>query len=235
MMNFNADADREKRKLRVLMTGFRPFNNEKINPSFEAVKRVAPSEKIELIRMELPVSYEKAPEILRESVRKYRPDAVICVGQAGGRSQITPEKCAINWMEAAIPDEDGVKADGRKISMNGPDGLFSTLPVHQIAADLRKAGIPSAVSFTAGTYVCNALMYSLLNFLNHEPASAKVRAGFIHVPYLTEQVIGKSGNLPSLELSQIVRGLECAINSLSCEDHRGNHADPLMDDSEGTV
>lgn len=203
----------ENRAVRVLVTGFEPFNGEKTNPSFDALKLVKEPENTKLHILELPVSFEKAPEILIRSIEKLNPDAVICVGQAAGRSAITPEKVGINWRQASIPDNDGKMPLGERIAENSPDAYFSTLPIEEITKQIQKAKIPARISWSAGTYVCNTLMFSLLDFISKLPDDQKTAGGFIHVPYQTEQVLDKSGDVPSLTTEQIARALQAAIET----------------------
>ncbi|WP_304684552.1 pyroglutamyl-peptidase I [Ileibacterium valens] len=207
----------EKQTINILATGFMPFNNETINPSYEALKRLSQNwdpNKGKLTVIELPVSYEKAPRILIEHIQKLRPDYVICVGQAGSRQGITPEKIAVNWKEATIKDSEGYTAAGEKIRADGEDGLFTTLPIKEMVQNIKKRKIPASVSYSAGTYVCNTLMYCVLDWIRQNKEFSNIQAGFIHVPYLTEQILDKPG-LPSLSLEQITQGLEATFEVLN--------------------
>ena len=194
----------------ILLTGFEPFGPDAVNPSWEAVSRLPEAiGSVRVLRRRMPVEYDRAARMLEETIRAERPDAVLCVGQAGGRSAVTPEMVAINYDDAAIPDNAGVQRSGVPILPDGPAAYFATLPVKAIAGAIRESGIPAAVSFTAGTFVCNHLMYSLLHLLAREfPA---VPGGFIHVPFETAQVAGRP-DAPSLPLSDIVTALETAVD-----------------------
>ena len=194
--------------MRILYTGFSPFGGESINPSFEALKLLP--EKIagaEVVIREIPTEFGRGPEAVLKAVKELSPDAVICVGQAGGRASVTPEYIGINCRNARIPDNAGQKPEFERIRPEGPDGIFSRLPVALIAEKCREKGIPAAVSYSAGTYVCNDLMYALLRTYEN----TAVRAGFIHVPCLPEQAGDK---YPSMTKEEIVMALEAAIGVL---------------------
>lgn len=142
---------------------------------------------------------------------EHEPDAVLCIGQAGGRADLTPERVAINQDDARIPDNEGQQPIDRTIRPDGPPAYFSTLPIKAMVEAIRSAGIPASVSNTAGTFVCNHLMYQALNLA--EKQFPKTKAGFLHIPYLPEQVVDKPG-LPSMSLETIVKGIEAAITAL---------------------
>lgn len=190
---------------KLLITGFDSFNGASVNPSWEAVKRLPDRiGEYELCKLQLPTLYAKAPALLLAKAAELRPDVIISVGQAGGRDAVTPERIAVNIRAARIPDNDGVVLDGPRIAPEGPAAYFSTLPVEAMRDAIRSAGIPAAVSNTAGTFVCNDVLYSLLHRYN----ATSVRCGFIHVPYLPEQ------GHPSLPLETTVRALTAAIEAL---------------------
>jgi len=191
----------------VLLTGFEPFAGAASNSSWDTVERVAEtwSGDAQLVVELLPVTFAGASASMRALIDNHKPDLVIGVGLADGRSAITPERVAINLEDARIPDNAGDQPDSRAIDANGPAAYFSELPVKAIAARIREASIPSQVSDTAGTYVCNSLMYSMLRAIQ----GTDVMAGFIHVPCSPELAAG-TGN-PSLEIDDIARGLTIAI------------------------
>ena len=196
--------------MNILMTGFDPFGGEQINPSWEAVSRVKAPEGTELIKVQIPTVFAKAGAAAVEAIRKYHPDAVLCVGQSG-RALITPERIAINVDDADIADNEGAVPKDVPINEFGPAAYFSTLPIKKMTKAINDAGIGAAVSDTAGTFVCNHLMYSVLDFLAKEAPT--VPGGFIHVPRIPAQTAGK--DLPCMELEQIVRGLEAAISAIA--------------------
>lgn len=194
----------------ILISGFEPFGGESVNPSFEAVRRL-PDEigGIRLVKTELPVAFARAAELLLEQIREIGPDAVIAVGQAGGRAALTPELIAVNIQNGRIPDNDGKQPAWAPILEGGPDGIFSRLPVREMAAAVNEAGIRAELSFSAGAYVCNDLMYRVLAATEE----SGLPFGFIHVPYLPEQTADRPG-LPSLPLEDIVKGLEICVSVL---------------------
>ena len=188
--------------MKLLITGFEPFDGKTINPSWEAVRRLP--ERIgnyELCKLNIPTVYGQAAQMVSEKAEEIGADVIICVGQAGGRDAVTPERIAVNIRDARIPDNAGVLYRGTRIVPEGPAAYFSTIPVEAMSQTVRDAHIPSSVSNTAGCYVCNDVLYTLLN----KYAGTPVRVGFIHVPYLPEQ------GTPNLPLEDTVRALTAAI------------------------
>ena len=197
--------------MKILLTGFDPFGGEALNPSWEAVRRAACSS-AELIRAQIPTSYRRAPERLRALCAEHRPDIVLCVGQAGGRSGPTPERRAVNRMGASIPDNDGVLLRDTPILAEGESALYSTLPAERLAEALRGRGLPASVSDSAGTFVCNRLMYEALLLGRTEYPG--MRAGFVHLPFLPEQTAGKRPEPPSMPLEKMVLSLNIILEVL---------------------
>lgn len=196
--------------MRVLLTGFAPFGGEKVNPSWEAVRLVrAEWEGLEVKKLELPTAFGESLSLLTEAVRELRPDVVLCTGQAGGRDRITVERVAVNIKDAEFPDNRGYQPAGEAIEAAGPAAYFSTVPVKGIVEAVQKEGIPCRISNSAGTFVCNQLLYGILHYgALHAP---ELRAGFIHVPYLPEQAAGKDKPEPSMTLGEMKRALEAAL------------------------
>ena len=195
------------------ITGFDPFGGETVNPAYEAVKLLPDTiAGAEIIKLEVPTRFHRAGAVLEDAMQRHKPDAVICVGQAGGRAAITPEKVAINLMDGRIPDNAGYQPVDVPIWEDGETAYFTSLPVKAMVQRMRDAGIPAAVSYTAGTYVCNYLLYTLLYLIDKKYPN--VRGGFIHVPYAMEQVINKPLGTPSMDLRQIARGLETAVEAV---------------------
>ncbi len=199
--------------MKIMITGFEPFGGESVNPSLEAVKRL-PDEiaGAQICKVQVPVVRYRALECIKANVSFYRPDAVISVGQAGGRIGITPERIGINCDDYGIPDNGGNAPVNEKIFEDGPDAYFATLPVLAMTEAIKAAGIPASVSNTAGTYVCNHVLYGTRYFLEKEYPG--IISGFIHVPFMHEQVIEKRG-MPSLSLDEITRGLEAAVTAVA--------------------
>ena len=195
---------------RILISAFEPFGGEELNASWEALQRMRFPETCDIRMLQVPTVFGLAGETLLKAVDELRPDTVICVGQAAGRDAITPERVAINIRDASIPDNAGYQPHDEPIVRDGPAAFFSTLPVKSMAEASVCAGIPASVSNSAGTFVCNDLMYSLLYAL--EKDYPDIRGGFIHVPACMPNLI--DANMPYMPLDDIVRGLEAMIDSL---------------------
>ncbi|MFS9286279.1 pyroglutamyl-peptidase I [Streptococcus infantis] len=198
--------------MKILVTGFDPFGGEKVNPALEAVKSL-PSviHGAEIRWVEIPTVFYKSAEVLETELVRYQPDVVLCIGQAGGRASLTPERVAINQDDARIPDNQGNQPIDTPIRLDGEAAYFSTLPIKAMVQAIKEDGLPATVSNTAGTFVCNHLMYQALYLADKK--FPNVRAGFMHIPYMTEQVINKP-NTASMNLVDIVKGIEAAIGAI---------------------
>ncbi|KXU13183.1 Pyrrolidone-carboxylate peptidase [Streptococcus infantis] len=198
--------------MKILVTGFDPFGGETVNPALEAVKSL-PSEihGAEVHWVAIPTVFYKAAEVLETAIVRYQPDAVLCIGQAGGRASLTPERVAINQDDARIPDNQGNQPIDTPIRLDGQAAYFSTLPIKAMVQAIKEEGLPATVSNTAGTFVCNHLMYQALYLADKK--FPNMRAGFMHIPYMTEQVVNKP-NTASMNLTDIVRGIEAAIGAI---------------------
>lgn len=193
---------------RLLITGFDPFGGATINPAREAVMALPDViGKYELTKLEIPTVFGLAAETVLQTAADLSPDVILCVGQAGGRSVITPEAVAINLRDASIPDNAGNRPQNTSVVADAPAAYFSTLPVRAMVEAVKAVGVPCALSYSAGVFVCNDLLYTLLHHYN----GTKVRVGFIHIPYLPEQA--KEG-VASLSLEVTLRGLIAAISAL---------------------
>lgn len=170
----------------VLLTGFEPFDGQRVNASWLAVQEVARtwSGPTSLVVERLPVSFETAPRVLLEKVARYRPRLVVAVGEAGGRSAVSLERVAVNVVDASIPDADGHQPVDEPVAAGGPVGYLSGLPLRACLAAVRRTGVPVEISGSAGAYVCNALFYRLMAAVEGEG----VVAGFVHVPRAPGQV-----------------------------------------------
>ena len=190
---------------RLLITGFDPFGGEKINPSWEAV-RLLPDQigPYVLRKKQIPTQFHLGTQAVLEAAAQWQPHVILCIGQAGGRNAVTPERIGVNLRDARICDNAGACPQEEHICPDGPDGIFATVPVKKMAEAIQKAGYPGSVSNSAGTFVCNEVLYTLL----HRFSGTDVKVGFIHVPYLPEQ-----GN-PSMALEDIRKALEAAILAL---------------------
>lgn len=199
--------------MKVLVTGFDPFGGESVNPAYEAVKLIPEIVSgAQIIKVEIPTVFGKAGIKLEEAIIEHDPDYVICVGQAGGRAGISIEKVAINLKDARIPDNDGQQPLDEAIKSDGEPAYFASIPVKAMVAKVEENGIPAHLSYTAGTYVCNDIMYTLLYLLNKKFPS--IRGGFIHVPYDTAQIKGKPITTASMPIKTISEGLTFAIEAV---------------------
>ena len=198
--------------MKILLTAFEPFGGDKLNPAQEAVKLVKDNIKgAEIVKVDVPVVFDKAGQVVYEAMKKENPDVVFCIGQAGGRIGLTPERVAINCQDARIKDNDGKQPFDVKCMADGENAYFTTLPVKAMVANIKKVGIPASVSYTAGTFVCNDLMYAVLYHISKEFPNC--RGGFMHVPFLHEQIMDRP-NTPSLSNDDIVKGIEAAIEAI---------------------
>lgn len=198
--------------MKILVTGFDPFGSDKINPAIEAVKRLPDTIKgAKIIKLEIPTVFNKSAQVVHQAIVKEQPDYVLNVGQAGGRSALTPERVAININDGRIPDNDGYQPLDEPIQPDGDTAYFTQLPIKAMAKAIRAAGLPAIVSNTAGTYVCNHIFYQVQYMRTKE--FPKLKAGFIHIPFLPEQVITRP-NQPSMALADIVKGLAAAIGAI---------------------
>ena len=192
----------------LLITGFDPFGGETVNPSWEAVSRlpdiVGP---YRLTKLQIPTVFSAAADAVLAAAKADRPDVILCIGQAGGRDAVTPERTAVNMASASIPDNAGNQPVEAPILPGGPDGIFATVPVAAMAEAIVNAGLPGKISNTAGTFVCNDTLYRLLAHF----AGTGTRVGFVHVPHLPTQA--KAGG-PSMELDAIIAALTAAIGAL---------------------
>lgn len=194
----------------VLLTGFAPFGGEAVNPSWDAVARLdgAVLDGHRIVARRLPVEFGTALAALRDALDQTSPVLVLCVGQAGGRAQLSLERVAINVDDARIPDNAGAAPIDTPIVADGPAAYFATLPIKAMLAALREAGIPAEISQTAGTYVCNHVFYGLMHALRETP----VRGGFLHIPYAPEQAARTPG-APSVPVDTVVAALRIALQT----------------------
>jgi len=195
--------------MKALVTGFDPFGGDTVNPSSLAVGRVRQRiGGLTIHTAELPTSYANSAAVLRAALDEMKPDIVLCVGQAGGRTELSLERVAINVQDARIRDNDGNQPIDRPVVEGGPAAHFATLPVKACVAALREAGLPAGVSNTAGTFVCNHIFYALMEMAQER--SGSMRGGFLHIPYVPEQA-ARLGGAPSMALDDIVRGIEIIL------------------------
>ena len=194
--------------MKIIVTGFDPFGGETINPSIECVKALPEIEGVELIRLELPTVFKESAKRLNEVINDVKPDAVLSVGQAGGRPGITMERIAINVDDARIPDNISQQPIDEAIQLDGEAAYFTTLPIKRIVNAIREAGISAEVSNSAGTFVCNHIMYQAL--FAATKADKPFKAGFMHIPFIPEQTTDK----PSLPLEESTKAVQIAIETI---------------------
>jgi len=174
----------------VILSHFEPFGGDRINASRIVAHKVAGT-KSDLRVVELPTVFDDAFIPLMTEIERIKPEAIIMLGQAAGRTAVTPEKVAINWKESTTADNNGYIARGERISISGADAYFSTLPLVEIIDSLQREGLPVSLSFTAGTFVCNYLFYRTMEYLALEDKGFP--AGFVHIPCIPRQTVGKNG------------------------------------------
>lgn len=198
--------------MKILVTGFNPFGGEKINPAIEVVKRIPDEIKgASILKLEIPTVFKKSAEVVKDAMIKEQPDYVVSIGQAGGRSGLTPERITINQDDASIPDNEGNQPIDIPIQPDGENAYFSQLPIKAMVSAMKDTGAPASVSNSAGTFVCKHTMYQTL-FLTHTEFPG-TKAGFIHIPFLPEQVIVRPG-VASMSLDNMVKGITAAIGAI---------------------
>ena len=212
--------------MKILVTGFDPFGGEKINPAIESVKQLPDTiAGAEIIKLEIPTVARKSLQRIDEAIKKYDPDIILSIGQAGGRSDITVERIGINIDDFRIADNEGNQIVDEPVFSDGEPAYFSTLPVKAMVENIRRTDIPASISYTAGTFVCNHVLYGVRYLIEKKYKGKK--SGFIHIPFLPEQVVDKM-NMPSMSLETIILALISAIEAIVA-----NEGD--IKKSEGTV
>ena len=197
--------------MKVLITGFDPFGGEPINPALEAVKKLPDTiAGAEVIKLEIPTVFRKSLEKIEEAIIKHNPNIIISVGQAGGRFGVTPERVAINMDDARIKDNEGFQPLDSTIFEDGENAYFTNLPIKAMVKEMHENDLPGSVSNTAGTFVCNHVMYGILYMIDKKYPGKK--GGFIHVPYIPAQVVTKA-NTPCMSLDDIAKSLELCIKA----------------------
>ena len=201
--------------MKILLTGFEPFDSSPINPS-EQILHALKDESIPGMQLEtavLPVDLRRGPAALLQAVETAEPEAIICLGQASRRTVISIERVAVNLLDFRIPDNVGNQVEDQLIEPDGPAAYFTTLPVREIYNNLKENGIPAELSLSAGTYLCNQVIFTLLHYLKNQGMEAP--AGFIHLPALPEQAAQMKGSIPSMSLEIMTQGIRLAIQVIS--------------------
>ncbi|WP_158773094.1 pyroglutamyl-peptidase I [Cobetia sp. L2A1] len=195
---------------RLLLCGFEPFGTDSVNPALQIIEALdgqrltlpdQTQDSVDIIACRVPVTRFAAIDSVIDAIDMHAPDVVIMLGQASGRSAITPERIAINLDDYRIVDNGGHQPVDEPIEPDGPDGCFTTLPIKAMVSDLQAAGLPASVSFSAGTFVCNHLFYGIQRYLAESP----IRSGFVHIPALPEQSL--DGRLPTMSLGSLLEGV----------------------------
>ncbi|ATF31871.1 pyroglutamyl-peptidase I [Staphylococcus simulans] len=201
--------------MNILVTAFDPFGKEKTNPALESVKLLPETiGEHTITKLEIPTVFNESVEAIKQQLKIETYDAVLAIGQAGGRFDLTPERVGINVDDARIADNKGNQPIDEVIQEDGAPAYFSNMPVKRLTQAIKDAGVPASLSNTAGTFVCNHVLYQL-GYL-HATTFPYIQFGFIHVPFIPEQVTNKP-NTPSMALDTIVKGLEAAISELSAD------------------
>lgn len=197
--------------MKILITAFDPFGGEKINPALEVIKGLDDNiESCQLIKLEIPTVFGKAEEVIERKIKEVRPDVILSLGQAGGRSDISVERVAINIDDAKISDNEGNMPIDEKIREDGDTAYFATIPIKAIVEEIRKEKLPASISNTAGTFLCNHVMYQDLYLAKKY---GNMRAGFIHIPFLPDQVLDKK-DTASMNLDDMLRAIRAAIRAI---------------------
>ncbi|PMP79820.1 MAG: pyroglutamyl-peptidase I [Mesoaciditoga sp.] len=202
--------------MKILVTAFEPFEKENINPSYEALKNVRDRiMNAEIIKMQVPTIFYLSTKKVIEKIEEISPDAVLSIGQAAKKYSVNVERVAINIDDARIPDNAGQQPVDTPIDPDGMPAYFATIPIKKIVEEIKREKLPSVISNTAGTYVCNHLMYGILNYIHKN--DLPIKAGFIHVPYSSEQVLDKP-DTPFMSLEDMTRAIEIALRVIATND-----------------
>lgn len=193
----------------LLVTGFEPFGGEDVNPAWEICRDLPEAIGASRVHvLQVPCEFRAAIEVVAAEIERLEPAIVLSLGQAGGRAAMSVERVAINVDDARIDDNAGNAPIDEPVASGGPAAYFATLPVKAMVAAMREAGVPAIVSNTAGTFVCNHILYSLMDIIETHPR--RMRGGFLHIPYVPEQAV-RLGGAPSMALADIVRGIEIIL------------------------
>lgn len=198
--------------MKILVTGFDPFGGEKINPAIESVKMLPDTiAGSQIVKLEIPTVCHRSLKVIEQAIKEHNPDIILSIGQAGGRTDITVERIGINIDDCRIPDNDGQQIIDEPVFQDGPTAYFSNLPIKAMVAHIQERQIPASVSNSAGTFVCNHVLYGVRHMIETKYPGKK--SGFIHIPFLPQQVVDKK-NMPSMSLECIVEALTAAIEAI---------------------
>ena len=198
--------------MKILVTGFDPFDGDSVNPALELIKQLPEEiDGCEIITLEVPTVFHKSIQVIKQAIDTHHPDAVLSVGQAGGRVDMTVERIGINCDDARIPDNEGNSPVDEKVFEDGDDAYLLTLPVKAMLKAIQDAGVPASVSNTAGTFVCNHVAYGVAYLAKKYYPDMKT--GFMHIPFLPYQAAEKRG-MPSMALESLKTGTVAAIKAI---------------------
>ncbi|API88319.1 pyroglutamyl-peptidase I [Marinilactibacillus sp. 15R] len=198
--------------MKILVTGFDPFGGESLNPAWEAVKKIPDTiNGAEIKKVMIPTVFYKSAEVTEKAIEEFQPDYVLNIGQAGGRFELTPERVAINVDDARIPDNETNQPIDVAIKEDGAAAYFTQLPVKAMVTEMKNAGVPASVSNSAGTFVCNHIMYQVQYMIDKKYSN--IKAGFMHVPFIPAQVLDKPGK-PAMNLEDISKGITKAVEAI---------------------
>lgn len=199
--------------MNILVTAFDPFGGDQMNPALEVAKKLPKEIKGAKVQtLEIPTVFNKGAEKIINLLEEKSFDLVLSLGQAGGRACMSVEFVGINWQDARIPDNEGQQPVNQKIDEEGPDAYFSNLTVRAMVEKMKEAGVPSQLSYTAGTFVCNDVFYAIRNYC--EKNQKPILSGFIHLPYAPSQVAEKKQSLPSMEIETMKKGVVAALEAI---------------------
>lgn len=199
---------------KIIITGFEPFDNEAINPSSEVAMSFAGKliNGYEILYFQLPCVFDKSIAALDIIIKQYQPDMVLCLGQMAGRVDISLERIAVNLNDARIPDNEGNQPIDTPVLADAPAAYFSNFPLKIILERLRAQSIPCSISQSAGTFVCNHVFFGLMHLIHN--SDRKIMGGFIHLPYLPEQVINKPGQ-PSMGIELMKTAIATTLSVIA--------------------
>lgn len=198
--------------MKILLTGFEPFGGEEVNPSWLSVEEVARKADFAVITpILLPVEYFSSVEKAVKAITIISPDVVLSVGQAGGRACVSFENTAVNISDSDTPDNSGKILHSVNCE-NGPEKLFSTLPLRDMVDAVNAKGLPAYISQNAGRFVCNHVFYGILKHISDNRLN--IKAGFAHVPFIPAQTVSKPER-PSMSLENINETLIAALSALN--------------------
>ncbi len=201
--------------MKILVTGFDPFGGESVNAASETVRRLPDAiAGAEIIRLEIPTVRYRSLQVIEEAICRHDPDVILSIGQAAGRADITVERIGINVDDYSIPDNEGNQVTDQPVIADGPDAYLVKVPVRAMVERIRSRSIPASISNSAGTFVCNHVIYGVCHLIATKYPGRQ--SGFLHIPCLPRQALGK-GNMPSMSQEMMTEALKAAIEAIAEE------------------